>query len=586
MNDFVALYDESIKTMKSSQYDESNVEKCKKFKTMISPYLDLMEKWSQETVSPNSFSIHKEWGLDGYLKTIRSIFNGINERKTSNLQPSRDFSVSAAALGSNANFERHLPETLEDVFTLSHQNLNATVALLCNQLFTIDDIKESVFPAKLKLAMEMVQLIRGESVCEPQRTGITVKDNRILVTYNVPLNNHSGTFTFEYVDGKRESVTMHAKFLGHDRWSWTTSKKALNLLNQFPHILFKAVKINSQEFSYSIDLGKDEEIKHAIELYRLIAEKSLSSKVNPVYIYNLYLEHGLIDERNLTEIYKNAQQSNQEDLKRYALELYLTFIGYNNLEFTEKKIGKMLKELDQYDWESILHICKKHLKEGRGYDLVEKVVAEAINVRFNIVRSKALQLILKLFEKERGYEVAEKVVAKGLKDSYRNNRYWAFDLLEKLVEKERGYELAEKEAAEGIKDSDANVRCWAFGLFCTLVEKEYGYELAEKAAVEGLNDSDLQVRFVALFVFKELVNKGHGYELAEKAATEMVKESDLNLRYQALFVLEELVNKGRGYELAEKSATDLEKDPDERVRKKAKELLKRVGEMRKSVDMT
>ncbi|MEM1282163.1 MAG: hypothetical protein AAGG81_01275 [Chlamydiota bacterium] len=520
MNDFVDLYDTSIKTMKSSQSFDSDREKCEKFKAMIAPYLELMHFWSTETVPTDSFSMHQSWPLDIYLWHLKEKFVEMKSDSPENLQPSREFSVSAAVLGSGTLFERHYPKTLEDVFTLAHQNLLATTSLLSNQLLSNEDIERSTLPATLKSAMGAVSKIGGGGVGESQRIGMDVEENRIIVSYNVPLRNHSGRFTLEYSSEKKGFITMDAKFLGEARQRWGFAEETLKLANEVSSLSLATTKVTPQELSYSVGASKDEEIKLMMNVYRAIAIYSLSRNR-----YNNRLEltkecmkkitHNVVD---LLDLFTNELKSNQP-YRKIAIVSLLSVIVEN--EQVHDSVGKLVKQLiadsDALVRADALMLYIKRFEKGYEYEPSEKVVERLIEDENAIVRANALMLYVKLFEKEREYKPAEEVAERLIRDRSLRVRENALLLFNKLFEKGRGYDSAEEVAKELINSRIERLREIALLLFEKLFEKRQGFESAKEAVAEIANHSN---RFRTANALIELFKKYNPQGLSEDSEDE------------------------------------------------------------------
>ncbi|HEV8051349.1 MAG TPA: hypothetical protein VGP47_02560, partial [Parachlamydiaceae bacterium] len=187
MNDLVELYDSAIKSMKSSQQIKDDIEKTKKFKEMLGPYFELLKGWAEKSVGDGVYLTHTNWPIEKYLEEIESIYIRLPDTNPNQQRPSREFSVSAAVLGAGTEFSRHLPKTLEDVFTLVHQNLIGSTTALLSELLTPEGIQNSQLPQILKMAIETSKKIRGEGVGIPQQKGFDIGKTGITFYYNVPL---------------------------------------------------------------------------------------------------------------------------------------------------------------------------------------------------------------------------------------------------------------------------------------------------------------------------------------------------------------------------------------------------------------
>ena len=212
MQELTDVFDLSIKALKaSSKFDQGK--KLELFKEMLQPYFALLQDW---ILLPGSFAIpkHSEWPLSTYIQQMESILYSFRSNREPQLMtPSRGFSVSAAMLGSSTAFERHYPETLEDFFTLTHQNIMACLSSNNNQLLDLELAKQAGLPPLLEQGMLLFSSSTARII---HRMGIEVNEERIVVKYNVPLRNHSGTLELHY-DKATGTVTFKGKLLGEGR---------------------------------------------------------------------------------------------------------------------------------------------------------------------------------------------------------------------------------------------------------------------------------------------------------------------------------------------------------------------------------
>lgn len=274
MNDLVDLYDSAIKSMKSSQEIKNERERTRKFKEMLGPYFKLLRGWAEKTVK-RGFEMHPGWSLYDYLEKIESTYRELSGADPGQLRPSPNFSVSAAMLGSCTDFSRHLPETLEDVFTLIHQNLLGTTSTLLKELLPPAGIKKSSLPEILKAAIETSQKIKGVEVGIPQQIGMDIGKAGITFHFNVPLRNHSGKFSIHY-DKQSEKLTMEAQFLGLARQRWGTGAYRATVLDVAGMLPLQAPpKLTSQELSFKWDISNTEHLNYACKEYGKQAEMSM-----------------------------------------------------------------------------------------------------------------------------------------------------------------------------------------------------------------------------------------------------------------------------------------------------------------------
>ena len=210
----VTLLDDSIKTMKASPL-YSNLEKPQRFKRMLLPYAELMSSWVGTFAA--DIPMTRGLSLSNYLLGIRNGLLNMSDRDMALLSASRDFSVSAAIIGSLTAYDRHPPRTLEDMMTLLHQNTLAALSFANQKLIPQAAIQDSQLPAPLKEAVRVLE--QGGFGFQAQRIGVTINSKEICFDYNVPINNHSGHIALHY-DVQSGQLSFKGKLLGQARDRW------------------------------------------------------------------------------------------------------------------------------------------------------------------------------------------------------------------------------------------------------------------------------------------------------------------------------------------------------------------------------
>lgn len=159
METIISYVDLATKAVKSRVCQNSNQtqEKCVQFKKLLDSYFLLLEAWAPQAQSV--LALHESYPPQEYLKALKRLFDQMQPSEAQ-CNPTKDFNVAAAALGSAAAFERCAPQTLEDVFTTIHQSLlNILGALIRN---TIDRqwIKLPTYVAsKLNFAKKIIPMV-------------------------------------------------------------------------------------------------------------------------------------------------------------------------------------------------------------------------------------------------------------------------------------------------------------------------------------------------------------------------------------------------------------------------------------------
>ncbi len=276
MEQLIAFGDAAIKSMKKGQAFEEP--KAKIFKEMIGLYFDILNDWEGEDTNTwrkmhyNALiRSDRNKGMLGYLYTIKNIFNRLND-DPSQLLPSMDFSVSAAVFGSNTLFERHLPKTLEDVFTLVHQNLIKFVEWESKK--SLSDIS---WNPRLKDILEI------NALKDKEISGINIDGKGVTIRYNFPLRNHSAHLEIRY-DKATDRIIFTYSFLGEARARWDTMTVWINLLDEFDHLkMADPIKQTNQEITFSWNIPNKQAAINAMDKY----EKCVQVSYDTVFIDQL-----------------------------------------------------------------------------------------------------------------------------------------------------------------------------------------------------------------------------------------------------------------------------------------------------------
>ncbi len=180
-------------------------QKVRKLQVMLRPYLHMMHVWLKLVDSkdvPGHDDVQKVNEQIG--KIAKKLLNSAllqHPKVTDQLNVSAHFNVSAAQVGSGANFSRHKPKTLADLFTLAHQNILFALAYLQK--------KENVFTEHLPIAVRTVaealastemlnlRVEKGKQrfvIHPPSLISLTVDFPTVTMRYNAPQRNHSALF--------------------------------------------------------------------------------------------------------------------------------------------------------------------------------------------------------------------------------------------------------------------------------------------------------------------------------------------------------------------------------------------------------
>lgn len=228
MHDCVDTLDTTIKTMKSSNALSWN-DRISQFKIMLMDFKAVCITWLQDIMPEHAIKYAWRWQRSVYLNEMNFLFQNImqNSYDTSMFQRSSRFSVNAAMLGSCTAFERHYPQTAEDMFMLIHQNSLVAIAGINASLFEQKRLEDSIdLPSIMVKAAQYfetgdgAQTVMNHKAGNPQRIGIHYTPDTIELFYNMSLNNHSSTFQIIY-DQRSQQCSLAVQFLGEARRRWS-----------------------------------------------------------------------------------------------------------------------------------------------------------------------------------------------------------------------------------------------------------------------------------------------------------------------------------------------------------------------------
>ena len=214
------MMDKSIKSLKGSpEYAGKTELVVARFVQMLNPYFQLMKKWMSNIPDENYALWRKKISGDSdnndkvsMISEIEQAFNTKSaKRDIKQLEPSGYLSVASARVDTTASFKRQFVQnsselTLEDLFSLMHQNILAsTIVLGKDSQIALDQL-----PDQLKSLMDQLKSNNAVSLI-----GITHKHPVILMEFNIPLDNHSAKLTVEY-NTKTQLFTIQWGFFGRN----------------------------------------------------------------------------------------------------------------------------------------------------------------------------------------------------------------------------------------------------------------------------------------------------------------------------------------------------------------------------------
>lgn len=493
MNESVDLFDRAIKQMKASSAWTPE-EKVPIFKEMLSAYFTLLERWSTQLEPELSTLTNSNWTLESYLEKMKMLFEKFGNHPEQ-LQTTAGFSVTAAALGSKADFQFHHPQSLEDFFTLVHQNHLSVISNLNGKVFSPQVLGQSLLPEHFKQALAQADAAKMEGVRgEQQRIGISITENAASVKYNIPLRQHSAQMNLKY-DKSNKKMTLEASIYGgneFERWGITHFLSLfLEKLGIFR--LTKPIHQTEQEITLALNIEDMQHLKWALEEFDNLCQQSYSLQ------------------------YKDHDQELIKMVTRYGFSNQDVVRVFGSLNYEDPFIRLGLRT--GFKFETL--IDKGLFTFEKLTDLAQKGMSD----HDRDVRANALKSFIVLVRSQKSLEEATRAAGVGINDNDSTVRRTSLDLFDYLVDRDCAYEEALLAAEKGLTDDDSGVRTKSISLFQTLYSRDkYSMHIpirkVIRAAKIGAYDNNQYVHTAALRLLQTLVHSGYAFEEAELAATE------------------------------------------------------------------
>lgn len=285
MSKGIEVFDTSIKALTGSAQYTDVKQKVERFKRMLFKYYFLFMQLAdipsidaelKTMLDDNTFPTVQQY-LDTISKTLSAATTEPEE-----LKPSERFNVAAAALGSKADWRRSRGYrlTLEDLFTLIHQNLLAIQGILAKQA----DLAEIPVPATVQAlnnaakSLQIIQDIRQGKAeySKANLIGISFADNTIIYHYNLPIRNHSNTFQITY-NLKTHTTTLTAQFLGEAHYRWQMFADMVYIMGRINGMhLEKPIEIDTNRglLSFTWEITTPQQATVALNFVKILAQRT------------------------------------------------------------------------------------------------------------------------------------------------------------------------------------------------------------------------------------------------------------------------------------------------------------------------
>ncbi len=577
MRSLVDLYDSSIKVMKASP-EWTMEEKVPLFRTMLLPYFSLLKSWHNDIINPESVPVRFNWDVSTYLNKLEELVHADLVLDIKQLNPSRDFSVAAAVLGSMTDFDRHFPVTSEDKFTLIHQNLLAGIGLLIQESFSDTLVSNSSLPTSFKSSAQTI------GAKYPQKTSFEVGSDEIALKYNVPLRQHSAGLTLGYrkEDG---SLQLKIQFLGMSENRWLAFGKLAELFDDLKMIhLTKSSFLTNNELLITSSIENPEQLTILLDLFEKLGDASTgtypisdlrymqwspeiqtrlsnSEKIDP-YQVNEAIFQKLI-EKLMLDIEKRVADPNVE-VRTEAYQLLETAVSSGaGYEKADQLAEKGIADPDVRVRETAYRVYAALVNTGQAYETASQVVEKGIMDPSGQVRTNAYRLYTSLVNSGNALKAATQAAEKGLKDPDPNVRMAVYELYSSLVRKGQSYEMAVQAAALAIKEPEEYTRSLSESIYDALISKGKAYQEASHAIEQAFDDPSGLVKSRFSNLLQNLLYKGEGHEVATRIAEKGIASSSINERSNAYYLYARLVDSGHAHEAAIRTVEKALADPNE-----------------------
>lgn len=551
MRELVSSLDTIIKTVKASTLYPNDEAKVKDFKILVDLYLGVLNKWA--SALPAGVIVYNPgWPLDRYVKKLTSII-GNGQSTAGQLLPSDGFEVRAAALGSAANVERHLPKTLEDTFTTIHQSLETVLGA-----FVQDLVSSIELPSIARSADTILRAQRA------QVTGVTIAQGRVTMFYNLPLLNHSAAFALSW-SKQSPGVELTYKWYGEARARWSKILAMGDLIGGVYGVAVKDRQLGEQSTSFTHVLQNERALYEISQMLPLmVSVTDVSSAVNANYLRGLAAQ---------------VPRTNPRDVFTMMLALDVLHVGNiadfgNDVAETFGLLQAAVKNTDPIIRDKAFGLLCEYVKKEKRY--VAKVIDIAgglLGDRDENMRGRALDVLYQ-YAQQKDYEAKVWDIAnEHIKDANGLVRLKALGLIGAYANKQ-GYEAKVWDVAiKCTKGPDARVRSGALYMVGTYADKQDYENKVWDIVRECTKDVSWEVRFGAVELVSAYVNKPVYEVKVWDAATELMKDVDANVRGEVLRVIGAYANIP-GYEAKVWDiATEGMKDVDVRVHGEALKVI-------------
>lgn len=588
MNYLVSTFDTAIKTLESSQSYMNPSDKMTNVKMMLYKYLDLLEDWvALPSIASDIAALLDAYTFvdtSNYIKAITDIIFG-SSGNIEQLRGSAGFNVAAAALGSKALWSRSIGNapTLEDMFTLIHQNLLVVLAQLTKKAAITPTNVPPLVGQLLQEAEKITITLEPGKTSSPALIGVNFDGNSLIYYYNLPILHHSTTFQITY-DLKAKQIALSVQFVGDPLMRWQLFANAAYVMSFVGDLSLKQnpqVDETRGQVIFTWTIADEKQARLAIAYIQTLAQ--FVTRAWPSV-------HG---KKSLLEVIAaiTDPQNQQVVQDRIIQSMIHSMVQLPSMMlFLDDVIA--LKNNNPYD--PIVHMFYEAMKKviAKAPQEIQGHVIEAIDKQITYQKAVSFDDLIDILEILLLKTRNKKIVNSSARWFYSLMRNINRDQIERMVvlaqklfkindpaykalglsvitailpslPKQHIFDLALSLANQGLKIPDYEVQRMAFAIFGKMTEHGYGMQQALEVAQRGLSNPNPKIQVDAFSLLDILAKKDVKIPLKQVLAV-VEATQDPEAKKYGLILISSLIAKGLSSKialsLAEKAAANPNND--------------------------
>jgi len=398
MRKLVDTFDVSIKAMKGSQLYE-DTKKVSLFEKMLKDYNRFFE--ALINIIPEGSIPYGITKKEGYIRIIDDILNKKTFTKD-DLMATDSFNVGYFTIGSGTDLDyKHKPllkptrpNTLEDIFTLIHQNLLVIINVLAVKT-GITDIDRPELLRKIEKEFLMLQ-VPLQTKQTPSLTGIELDTNALTLFYNLPLRQHSIQYILKY-NKKQKNVEFTTTFFGaNEKSRWEAVEGIISLMKagDLLNVVDQQRSITSVTFSIEISNEKKAGLlKNSVQM----CINSTYTRVGTDFLLDKNLLDQDLSQKKIVSVCLEGLMSIHDSIRKVSRDLIMNLL---DKQFISKKSEELELLID-----GIIQLLKKKDSDRIGlFKLIKGLMKRGIRIKVDNIYSAIITTIKE--EEEEGIKEA------------------------------------------------------------------------------------------------------------------------------------------------------------------------------------